>query len=313
LLFKNSYDKTQTMGEDTPPPQEPNSQELDSQETLSSDQPNRGFFRGFLRGRTRKVLATAAVVGVAGGAAAGIGTETGKSPRPELRTDVPYQKYGQDGHPAPQAIMQKSHDQGIDKIITVRSDNPFELAQQDLYLAAKEETMNRLAYGLKIVVRPGTTFYHSLPGSSTFMPANQSNNGQEGKFVVPSDEVAIIENPRFIVNSVNDEPNEPVYIAATLAGDTTTTNRATDINQVYFISVPDVYKQLYKEKEGFLSLNGSPVPLAEAAVDQEGNLRLGNGTVPTNQLSIIKTVEQDSFDKLKNDQRLSPTIPTAGR
>jgi|GEM_PF-5886370 len=278
----------------------------DDQEADAPERPRHGFFRG----RFRK----AAAAGVAGAIIAGgavTAAEQSKSQGPEIKADVPYQMYGKDGQPAPRAVMQESHDQGIEKVIPVPSNNPFELAQQALYIAAKEKSVNRLAYGLKIVVRPGTTFYHSMPGSSTFMPANPSNNGEADKFVVPNDEVAVIENPRFIVTSANDDPKNPVYIAATLAGNTNTMNRATDINQVYFISVPQVYKDLYNGREGFLSAHSPGVPLGEPVVDNTGNLEYGNAT--PSQLSVIREVDLPTLEKMKFEQGLRPTTPTAGR
>ena len=278
----------------------------DDQEADIPEQPRRGFLRGRFR-----MAAAAGVAGaiIAGGAVTAV--EQNNSQAAEIKADVPYQAYGKDGQPAPHAVMQKSHDPAIEKIIPVPSNNPFELAQQALYIAAKEKSANRIAYGMDIVLRPGTTFYHSMPGSSTFMPANPVNNGEAGKFEVSNDEVAVIENPRFIVTSVNDDPENPVYIAATLAGNTNTMNRATDINQVYFISVPQVYKDLYNGREGFLSAHGPGVPLGEPGVDNAGNLHFGN--VPSSQLSVIRNVKLPTLEKMKSEQGLRPTTPTAGR
>jgi hypothetical protein len=324
LLFQKCYVKTQTMGEDTNP-LDPIGDTQETSEQASAAEPVVGhhidqarehelnqILEYKKRGKTRRAVAYIASLLAAGtllGSAARSSAE--HESNPPVATDVSFDQYGKDGHPAPQIALQKSQG-GIENITPVPSDKWGELAQQALYTAAKEPSANRIAYGMHIVVKPGTVFLHKLEGSSTFTPDKPTDNGETNKFVVPPDEVAEIENPRFIVTSVNDEPDKPVYIAATLDGNPNTRNRATDINQVYFISVPQVYKDLYNGKEGFLSANGSPVPLGAPTVDSEGNLKFGTN-IPTEQLSIIKRVKIPTLDKMKAEQRLLPTSPTAGR
>lgn len=279
---------------------------VDDNQLDKSQESKKRFWRSFSRKKAAAIVTSAAI---AGGAVAGV--EQNKSPEPAVKGDVPYQKYGQDGYPKPHVTFLNSFDPNVDKVVTIPSDNPYEYAQQMLYIAANTDplkvTLNHIAYGLTVVFPPGTKLYHAAIGSKKFMPAkpNPNNDGKADPLVVPPNEYLVWENPR----SIAIAPDEQVYYAGNKANDTNTANRATDINQNYLISVPDVQK----DKVEYLSRNGEPVQLYDGIVDAQGNLKLGD--ISSKKLSVFETVTKDELGKMKTQRVLLPTMnpPSAGR
>ncbi|HET6864039.1 MAG TPA: hypothetical protein VFH37_02475 [Candidatus Saccharimonadales bacterium] len=264
--------------------------------------------------RARKLLATSAALASAATLAV-TASQPNRSAHYEAKsavaTDVSFDQYGKDGHAAPQITMLESQDPSIENVTPVPSNNPYEYAQQMLYIAAntdpKKIILNHIAYGLTVVLPPGTVLYHSVIGSRKFMPAkpNPNNDGKADKFVVRPGEYLVWENPRYIAIA----PDEQVWYAGNLATDANMANRATDVSQNYFFSV----NQAYEHKAQYFSHKGEPVQLLDGIVNSQGNLELGD--VPAKELSVFRTVSKDELGKMKTQRVLLPTMnpPSAGR
>src|SRR6266404_1083736 len=259
--------------------------------------------RKFLRGAAKKAAALVAVASVASGTLAGVELIRAGT---ELKADVPYQKYGKDGYHKPVVELSESRPT-IAEIKPVYSDNPFEIAQQLLWLAANAErkvVLLKAWPGIREV--SGVTLYHAPVGSTHFMPFNPNNNGEAGKLVIPPDEVAFIKNPVKLVTY----NNEPDWILATLASDTATKNRATDIKQVYWLSLDDAEQNQAKflAHKGSSSTGGyATVPTGDASVGRSGNFQFG--TIPDNQLSVIEIVKRGRPQEKQAELGQVPALP----
>lgn len=257
---------------------------------------------------SRKIVAITGIGALAVAAAAGI--LLSRSAGSDLKADVPFDSYGKNGHPAPRVIFDKAHDPVVLGVRFVHSNNPFEVAQQLLWLAANTVTvsagsynayvgLNHVSYGSAIVLRSGTVLYH-VPRGSRFMPVRPSRDEEAGKFVVPPGDVALIKNPRYLEN-VFDAPD---WIVATLASDTDSTNRATDIKQDYWIRGSNPNSPFDSGGGRVLTYHGQPSFIGDASVNVAGNLVVGNR--PTNQISVIQIVKRNALKRVEAGLGLAP-------
>ena len=246
----------------------------------------------FLGKTANKAAAVVAAATVAGGTLAGI--EMSRASGPEIKADVAYQKYGTEGFPRPTVI--KNSQGTVMNIELVPSSNPYEQAQQLLWLMEHNEITNHYWDGV-LVLPAGTVLYHA-PLDSAFISANPTNKGEADKVVVPPNSVMVIKRPR-IIATTRDEPD---YVVVTPDSDQSDTNRATDVRQVYWLNLKSADAQPGTRAYAYKGI----FPNIEAAgsVDDNGNPQFNN--VPFKELATFSIVPETSLKSIEAELQLEP-------